>query len=63
MNLGLQEIGKGFINLSNFLSVLFLLNNYLQKDDLNPFLVVITVIGIICLYILGYKSINKGAKK
>ena len=63
MNLGLQEIGKGLINLANFLMVLFLINNYLQKDHYSLTVAILTVLGCVGLYISAYRLINKGAKK
>jgi hypothetical protein len=62
-NEGLKEVGKGFITLANLLLVLFLLNNYLQKDDYDIFGVAYAIYCIIGLYIAGYFAINVGDKE
>ncbi len=59
-NDGLKEVGKGFITLANLILVLFLFNNYMQKDDFNLLGVIFTLVSILLLYILGYKFVNKG---
>jgi hypothetical protein len=62
-NEGLKEVGKGMIILANLILVLFLINNYMQKDDFSIIGVLLTVYGIISLYYFGYIAINKGDKK
>jgi len=52
---GLVEVGKGIINFSNMLLVLFVLNTYLQKDDVNYFLVFGLLYASINLYYVGYR--------
>ena len=56
----MEELGKGFINLANLLFVLFLINNYLQKESINYFLVFLFIYGFFVLYWSGYHII-KGA--
>jgi len=62
-NEGLKEVGKGFIALANLVFVIFLLNNYLQKDNFSMLGVLLSIYGIIMLYVTGYTAINKGDAK
>ena len=52
---GLAEVGKGLINFANMLLVLFVLNTYLQKDDVNYFLVFGLLYASLNLYYVGYR--------
>ena len=52
---GLEEVGKGFINLGNLFLVLFVLNVYMQQDDIDYFVVLHLVYISIAFYIAGYK--------
>jgi hypothetical protein len=61
-NEGLKEVGKGLITLANLVLVLFLLNNYLQKDGFSMIGVMLSIYAIVMLYITGYTAVNKGEK-
>ena len=52
---GLAEVGKGLINFANMLLVLFVLNTYLQKDDVNYLLVFGLLYASLNLYYVGYR--------
>jgi len=59
-NDGLKEVGKGFIALANLVLVLFLLNNYIQKDNFSIIGILLSIYAIAMLYATGYTAINKG---
>lgn len=52
---GLAEVGKGLISFANMLLVIFVLNTYLQKDNVNYFLVFGLLYASINLYYVGYR--------
>ena len=62
MNEGLKEIGKGLINLANLMFVLFLVNNYMQKEDFTIIGIFAILYGVFMSYYYGYLLINKGNK-
>ena len=59
-NDGLKEVGKGFIALANLFLIIFLLNNYLQKESFSIIAVILSIYTFFMLYLTGYKMINRG---
>ena len=54
-----EELGKAFLNLANLLLVLFLLNTYLQKENINFGLLFFFVYVILGIYYVGYYLIKE----
>ena len=54
-----EELGKGLITLANMLLVLFLLNTYLQKENINYWIIFLSVYGIGAIYFIGYNLIKE----
>ena len=56
-----EELGKAFLNLANLLLVLFLLNTYLQKENINFALLFFFIYVIIGIYYVGYHLIKENS--
>ena len=54
-----EELGKGLITLANMLLVLFFLNTYLQKVNINYWVVFGSIYAIGSIYFLGYNLIKE----
>ncbi len=54
-----EELGKAFFNLANLLLVLFLLNTYLQKENINFGFVFFFIYVIVGIYRSGYILIKE----
>ena len=54
-----EELGKAFLNLANLLLVLFLLNTYLQKENINFGFVFFFIYVIVGIYRSGYILIKE----
>jgi hypothetical protein len=54
-----EELGKALLNLANMLTVLFLLNTYLQKDQINFWIVMALMYAILSLYWIGFVLIKE----
>ena len=54
-----EELGKAFFNLANLLLVLFLLNTYLQKENINFGLLFFFIYVILGIYYVGYYLIKE----
>ena len=54
-----EELGKSFFNLANLLLVLFLLNTYLQKENINFGLLFFFIYIILGIYYVGYYLIKE----
>ena len=54
-----EELGKGLITLANMLLVLFLLNTYLQKENINYWVVFGAIYGIGSVYLIAYNLIKE----
>jgi len=59
MNKAKEELGKTLLNLANLLLVLFLLNTYLQKEDINFGLLFFFIYVILGIYRSGYILIKE----
>ncbi|WP_434658161.1 hypothetical protein [Sulfurimonas sp. NW9] len=54
-----EKLGETFMTLANLLLVLFLFNTYMQKDNYSIGVVLLSVYGIVNLYLIGYILIKK----
>ncbi len=54
-----EKLGETFMTLANLLLVLFLFNTYMQKEDYSIGVVLLSVYGIVNLYLIGYILIKK----
>jgi len=54
-----EKLGETFMTLANLLLVLFLFNTYMQKEDYSISVVLLSVYGIVNLYLIGYILIKK----
>ncbi|WP_151901185.1 hypothetical protein [Sulfurimonas hydrogeniphila] len=54
-----EKLGEIFMTLANLLLVLFLFNTYMQKDNYSIGVVLLSVYGIVNLYLIGYILIKK----
>jgi len=58
----LEEFGKALLSLANMLTVLSFINVYLQKDEINSYILVAFIYTIIALYSGGYYFIKRSEK-
>ena len=58
----LEEFGKALLSLANMLTVLSFINVYLQKEEINSYILVAFVYTIIALYSGGYYFIKRSEK-
>ena len=55
------ELGKALLNLANMLTVLFLFNTYLQKEQINFWIVMVLIYAIVSLYWIGFYLIKENS--
>ena len=58
----LEEFGKALLSLANMLTVLSFINVYLQKEEINSYILIAFVYTIIALYSGGYYFIKRSEK-
>jgi len=63
MNEAKKELGKAFLNLANMFLILFLFNTYLQKSEINYFVVMLISYAIGSLYFAGFYLIKEGSNE
>jgi len=56
-----EELGKALLNLANMLTVLFLFNTYLQKEQINFWVVMALIYAILSLYWIGFYLIKESS--
>jgi Ca2+/Na+ antiporter len=56
-----EELGKALLNLANMLTVLFLFNTYLQKEQINFWIVMVLIYAIVSLYWIGFYLIKENS--
>ena len=54
-----EKLGEAFMTLANLLLVLFLFNTYMQQEKYSITIVILSVYGIVNLYLIGYILIQK----
>jgi len=59
INKAKEKLGETFMTLANLLLVLFLFNTYMQKEEYSFIVVLLSVYGIVNLYLIGYILIQK----
>jgi len=60
-NEALKEIGKGLIAFANLFTVLSIVNIYLQSENINVFMALLSVFTFVALYVAGYKIIKRSS--